>query len=91
MVTWNAGSDAFFAPAVLGMVDAAEACLILEHKAHFSTAPVEIFQFTDGGFNFFEVSYYFLIKILILIRKASPDGAACFVIYKERNHKTSLI
>ena len=31
------------------------------------------------------------IKILILIRKASPDGAACFVIYKERNHKTSLI
>ena len=50
MVTWNAGSDAFFAPAVLGMVDAAEACLILEHKAHFSTAPVEIFQFTDGDF-----------------------------------------
>ena len=53
------------------MVDAAEACLILEHKAHFSTAPVEIFQFTDGGFNFFGVSmtsslawgYYFLIKI----------------------------
>ena len=42
MVTWNAGSDAFFAPAVLGMVDAAEACLILEHKAHFSSAPVEI-------------------------------------------------
>ena len=37
------------------------------------------------------VSYYFLIKILILIRKASPDGAAGFVIYKERNHKTSLI
>ena len=31
------------------------------------------------------------IKILILIRKASPDGAACFMIYKERNHKTSLI
>lgn len=56
MVTWNAGSDAFFAPAVLGMVDAAEACLILEHKAHFSTAPVEILQFADGGFNFFEVS-----------------------------------
>ena len=28
--------------------------------------------------------YYFLIKILILIRKASPDGAACFVIYKEK-------
>ena len=28
---------------------------------------------------------------LILIRKASPEGAACFVIYKERNHKTSLI
>ena len=51
MVTWNAGSDAFFAPAVLGMVDAAEARLILEHKAHFSTAPVEIFQFTDGGFK----------------------------------------
>ena len=42
MVTWNAWSDAFFAPAVLGMVDAAEACLILEHKAHFSTAHVEI-------------------------------------------------
>ena len=37
------------------------------------------------------LSYYFLIKIFILIRKASPDGAACFVIYKERNHKTSLI
>ena len=35
--------------------------------------------------------YYFLIKILILIRKASPEGAACFVIYKKRNHKTSLI
>ena len=35
--------------------------------------------------------YYFLIKILILIRKASPDDAACFVIYKERNHKTGLI
>ena len=28
---------------------------------------------------------------IILIRKASPEGAACFVIYKERNHKTSLI
>ena len=27
----------------------------------------------------------------LLIRKASPNGAACFVIYKERNHKTSLI
>ena len=37
------------------------------------------------------LSYYFLIKILILIRKASPEGAAGFVIYKERNHKTSLI
>ena len=24
---------------------------------------------------------------LILIRKASPEGAASFVIYKERNHK----
>ena len=35
--------------------------------------------------------YYFLIKIKILIRKASPEGAASFVIYKERNHKTSLI
>ena len=42
MVTWNAWPDAFFAPAVLVMVDAAEACLILEHKAHFSTAHVEI-------------------------------------------------
>ena len=31
------------------------------------------------------------LKSLILIRKASPNGAACFVIYKERNHKTSLI
>ena len=39
----------------------------------------------------FSFLYYFLIEILILIRKASPDGAACFVIYKERNHKTSLI
>ena len=28
---------------------------------------------------------------LILIRKASPEGAVCFVIYKERNHETSLI
>ncbi len=37
------------------------------------------------------LSYYFLIKTLILIRKASPNGAAGFVIYKERNHKTSLI
>ena len=64
MVTWNAGSDAFFTPAVLGMVDAAEACLILEHKAHFSTAPVEIFQFTDGGFNFFEVSMTSLLAFL---------------------------
>ena len=35
--------------------------------------------------------YYFLIIILILIRKASPEGAAGFVIYKEKNHKTSLI
>ena len=48
MVTWDTGPDALLAPAVLGMVDAAEACLILEHKAHFSTVPVEIFQFTDG-------------------------------------------
>ena len=31
------------------------------------------------------------LKSLISIRKASPDGAARFVIYKERNHKTSLI
>ena len=28
---------------------------------------------------------------MVLIRKASPNGAASFVIYKERNHKTSLI
>ena len=41
--------------------------------------------------SFLTVSYYFLIKILILIREASPEGAAGFVIYKERNHKTSLI
>ena len=47
---------------------------------------------TESGNFFFTFSYYFLIKILIiLIRKASPEGAACFVIYKERNHKTSLI
>ena len=31
------------------------------------------------------------LKSLILTRKASPKGAASFVIYKERNHKTSLI
>ena len=31
------------------------------------------------------------LKSLILIGKASPNGAASFVIYKERNHKTSLI
>ena len=37
------------------------------------------------------LSYYFLIKIFDFIRKASPNGAAGFVIYKERNHKTSLI
>ncbi len=43
------------------------------------------------GTAFSMILYYFLIKILILIRKASPEGAACFVIYKERNHKTSLI
>jgi len=41
--------------------------------------------------SLYKISYYFLIKILILIRKASPKGTACFVIYKERNHKTSLI
>ena len=48
-------------------------------------------KFLPAGSFFCVFSYYFLIKILILIRKASPDGAACFVIYKERNHKTSLI
>ena len=56
MVAWNAGPDAFLAPAIFRLVDASEACFVLEHKAHFSTAPVEVFQFTDGGFNFFEVS-----------------------------------
>ena len=56
MVAWNAGPDAFLTPAVFGLVNSAKTCLILEHKAHFSTAPVEIFQFPDGGFNFFEVS-----------------------------------
>ena len=56
MVAWNAGPDAFLAPAVFRLVDPSEACFVLEHKAHFSTAPVEVFQFTDGGFNFFEVS-----------------------------------
>lgn len=56
MVAWNAGPDAFLTPAVFGLVNSAKTCLILEHKAHFSTAPVEILQFTDGGFNFFEVS-----------------------------------
>ena len=45
--------------------------------------------FDDLGFH--TISCYILIKILILIRKAAPEGAACFVIYKERNHKTSLI
>ena len=51
--------------------------------------------FSKRGFDGYllkaSISYYFLIKILILIRKASPNGAASFVIYKERNHKTSLI
>ena len=56
MVAWNAGPDAFLTPAVFGLVNSAKTCLILEHKAHFSTAPVEIFQFTNGSFNFFEVS-----------------------------------
>ena len=49
------------------------------------------FLFVNPEKNDSKDSYYFLIKILILIRKASPEGAACFVIYKERNHKTSLI
>ena len=65
IVTWNAGSDAFFAPAVLGIVDAAEACLILEHKAHFSTAPVEILVSTPF------VSMNRIQKILILILNKS--------------------
>ena len=56
MVAWNAGPDAFLTPAVFGLVNSAKTCLVLEHKAHFSTAPVEIFQFTNGSFNFFEVS-----------------------------------
>ena len=56
MVAWNAGSDAFLAPAVFGLVNSAKTCLILEHKAHFSTALVEIFQFFDSDINFFEVS-----------------------------------
>ena len=38
--------------------------------------------------GFYTISW---LKSLILIRKASPNGAAGFVIYKERNHKTSLI
>ena len=50
-------------------------------------------------FRNFELGQKFWLRLLaelcgaalILIRKASPDGAACFVIYKERNHKTSLI
>ena len=56
MVAWNAGTDALLAPAVFRLVDASETCFVLEHKAHFSTAPVEFFQFTDGGFNYFEAS-----------------------------------
>ena len=59
----------------------------MRHAAAFFSCEEKIFA-TGCIFLF---SYYFLIKILILIRKASPNGAACFVIYKERNHKTSLI
>ena len=55
-------------------------------KVHTGCSPTEYLQ--TFGNNFW---YYFLIKILILIRKALPDGAASFVIYKERNHKTSLV
>ena len=56
MVAWNAGSDAFLTPAVFWLVNSAKTCLILEHKAHFSTSLVEIFQFFDSDINFFEVS-----------------------------------
>ena len=52
---------------------------------------IDIRKRGDEGIAPYKFRYYFLIKILILIRKASPEGAACFVIYKERNHKTSLI
>lgn len=56
MVAWYTGADAFLTPTVFWLVDSAKTCLILEHKAHFSTALVEIFQHSDFGFNFFEVS-----------------------------------
>ena len=60
--------------------------LLYESFFALSTATYEIRCFILGSSD-----TYFLINILILIRKASPEGAACFVIYKERNHKTSLI
>ena len=56
MVARNAGSDTFFTPTVFWLVNSAKAGFILEHKAHFSTALVEIFQHSDFCFNFFEVS-----------------------------------
>ena len=67
MVAWNARSDSLLTPTVFGLVNSAKTCLVLEHKVHFSTTPVEIFQLTDGGFNFFEVSMTSSLAFLVCL------------------------
>ena len=54
----------------------------------YESVPAGIIQTISPGYHSDTISW---LKSLISIRKASPNGAACFVIYKERNHKTSLI
>lgn len=56
MMAWNRWADAFPAPAILWLIDAAETRFILKHQSD-SLAIVENFsQFCDAIVNFFEAS-----------------------------------
>lgn len=56
MVARNGRSNPLVAPAVFGLIDPSEACLVLKHEPNLSR-PVENFrQLADSGVNFFEES-----------------------------------
>lgn len=60
VMTGNRWTDTPWTPAIFGLVDSSEACLILEHQTHFSTVSIVIvdffLQFSYLFFNFFEAA-----------------------------------
>ena len=56
MVAGNGWADTFSAPAILWLVNTAEACFILKHQTNRFFVVENFLQFCDSSVNFFEAS-----------------------------------